>query len=307
MDKNDVILEISIDYKTNIYSQKSTELISLEELKTISKEKFNISDEDMKIYIFKTKDNNINIKNDTDLVSNMIEIDEYNYKINLSLTENEVIIERKKKMKKICCNLDEKIKNLEEKKNKKALKKNLFFWKIINEENKLKEEYENKKKQLKNKITNYKDDEPIVEKKPNKNILLDIKKINFFTIQGIVEKKQNNLNDKKLPLKLDEKNNDKEINLISFDENKYQKSFNEQLDNNYNNLKNNIIKLIETNNQKILKNYHENILSQILTKLQELNKRKTDKLINDQNAEFPKENNTPLGARNYPGNMNKFN
>ena len=90
MDNKEVYLTISINYDGKSHTKKSSDFISFEEIKNISKNKFNISEEDYKYMklSFKNDTNNetIFIENDADIIFKSTEKDENNYEITIDLT-----------------------------------------------------------------------------------------------------------------------------------------------------------------------------------------------------------------------------
>ena len=104
MDNKEVYLTISINYDGKSHTEKSTDFISFEDLKNISKNKFNIPEEDYKYMklSFKNDSNNetILIENDSDIIFKSTEIDEYNYEMTIDLTidkNTSIQIEEEKK------------------------------------------------------------------------------------------------------------------------------------------------------------------------------------------------------------------
>ena len=90
MDNKEVYLTISINYDGKSHTKKSSNFISFEEIKNISKNKFKISEEDYKYMklSFKNDTNNetIFIENDADIIFKSTEKDENNYEITIDLT-----------------------------------------------------------------------------------------------------------------------------------------------------------------------------------------------------------------------------
>ena len=103
MDNKEVYLTISINYDGKSHTKKSTDFISFEDIKNISKNEFNIPEEDCKFMklSFKNDINNetIFIENDSDIIFKSTEKDEYNYEMTIDLTidkSTSIQIEEKK-------------------------------------------------------------------------------------------------------------------------------------------------------------------------------------------------------------------
>ena len=107
MEKKKVFLKIYIDYDNkNILLEETSEFKTLEEIKAISIEKLDISEDDSEFICFFCRENNKEkktslVQSDTDLIKNMEEKDEYNYVINLELKIDKTIQEKREKLRKI--------------------------------------------------------------------------------------------------------------------------------------------------------------------------------------------------------------
>ena len=88
MDSEEVYLTIYINYNGKEFSDKTTCLPSLEEIKNKSKIEFNISEEDLKNIKFRyqnEKNEFLDIKKDLDLIFNAKENNEYDFEIKLDI------------------------------------------------------------------------------------------------------------------------------------------------------------------------------------------------------------------------------
>ena len=297
MDEHEVTLKITIKHNGKEYLDKSSEFISFEELKNTCKQKFNISNAIIKDMKFKIKDQNIFIQNDADLISNMEEIDEYNYALNLDISLNEVKIKEEKL--KLFAFFDKKRRN-------DKLKNFLFYCKIIDEYIKLEKIYKKKKLEIEDKIIYYQKN----MKFPSNNKLLKIENCFHYSYQG--NKQNNKLTDDKLLVNLEKKIqlNDKKYYSIKID-NKYMEKFNNELQKNFldlkSEIKNFLAKKQEVYENHKLDDYAKNYKI-ILQKLQEVKKIKVNQQIKlDQNIimenKKEKENldDTPLRSKNFKG------
>ena len=139
VDKNDVYLNIKINYKNKIKEIKSTELLTIDEIKSKILELFSLknnSQKDLELYYAK---NNKKIVNDDDIFDLMENVNDYLYVLEINLKNNKIDIKEE---------LQEEIVEIKKRKEKiKELKNEIYKYKLQIECNK-------KKKELKTKINN---------------------------------------------------------------------------------------------------------------------------------------------------------
>ena len=137
VDKNDVYLNIKINYKNKIKEIKSTELLTINEIKSKILELFSLknnSQKDLELYYAK---NNKKIVNDDDIFDLMENVNDYLYVLEINLKNNKIDIKEE---------LQEEIVEIKKRKEKiKELKNEIYKYKLQIECNK-------KKKELKTKI-----------------------------------------------------------------------------------------------------------------------------------------------------------
>ena len=137
VDKNDVYLNIKINYKNKIKEIKSTELLTIDEIKSKILELFSLknnSQKDLELYYAK---NNKKIVNDDDIFDLMENVNDYLYVLEINLKNNKIDIKEE---------LQEEIVEIKKRKEKiKELKNEIYKYKLQIECNK-------KKKELKTKI-----------------------------------------------------------------------------------------------------------------------------------------------------------
>ena len=137
VDKNDVYLNIKINYKNKIKEIKSTELLTIDEIKSKILELFSLknnSQKDLELYYAK---NNKKIVNDDDIFDLMENVNDYLYVLEINLKNNKIDIKEQ---------LQEEIAEIKKRKEKiKELKNEIYKYKLQIECNK-------KKKELKTKI-----------------------------------------------------------------------------------------------------------------------------------------------------------
>ena len=137
VDKNDVYLNIKINYKNKIKEIKSTELLTIDEIKSKILELFSLknnSQKDLELYYVK---DNKKIVNDDDIFDLMENVNDYLYVLEINLKNNKIDIKEE---------LQEEIVEIKKRKEKiKELKNEIYKYKLQIECNK-------KKKELKTKI-----------------------------------------------------------------------------------------------------------------------------------------------------------
>lgn len=213
VDSEEVFLTIILNYNGEEYSKKSIDFISYNELKITTKDEFKIPEEDLKFIEFQfindTNNKSLFIKNDNDIMDNLIEIDEYNYEIKLNIS-----IDKTKSI-----NGEEKIElkkedNIQSEKIVNEIDKENIDNNEINELKNIVRIYENKIKELENKINLYEKKE---NEQKNKKILLQISNIDTFLYKGNSDK-NTNLNNENLSLNylVDEKKKEKEKSIIIY-------------------------------------------------------------------------------------------
>ena len=193
MDNKEVYLTISINYDGKTHTKKSSDFISFEDIKNISKNKFNISEEDYKYMklSFKNDTNNetIFIENDADIIFKSTEKDENNYEIAIDLTIDKIpsiqIQEEKKE-------------EIKEEQNENNNKNNIIKAETIDENNKNKELMDNKGDNI-NMSCNHNDKNLILnkDKKDEKNQKLAkyLKKLAILKYKKIINELENEIND----------------------------------------------------------------------------------------------------------------
>ena len=308
MDSEEVYLTVNINYNGKLHTKKSSDLISYEEIKNISKNEFNIPEEDCKYMKLickndKKDENNekILIENDSDIILNDSDIifkakedGEYNYKITMDLTiEKNPPINKEK----------EKDKLLENEQNENSNENNKNSIDIPNktEENidniQINNEKMDNKDDIINEINNNNKDKKIIsnsnddEKKEN-NIIPKPK----IEINNAIERVNDNDDSKKSLKKTDESNcnnnlleqnklieeikslksnlskmKDK-LNNIPILINNEIKTFQAELKKNFDEKNKEILSLITNNNNEKNNPKIENQLNEILKVLQEIKK-----------------------------------
>ncbi len=283
MDSEEVYLSVTINYNGKPHIIKSSDLISYEEIKDISKKEFNISEEDCKYMKLickndkkdKNDENDENdvkmlIENDSDIIFKAEEDGEYNYKITVDLAieknppekEKDKLQENEQNENSIPNKTEENIDNIQINNEKMDNKDD-----IINEINN-----NNKDKKI---ISNSNDD----EKKEN-NIIPKPK----IEINNAIERVNDNDDSKKSLKKTDESNCNN--NLLELNKLK------EEIKSNLSKMKDklNIISILINNNEIITfqaefkKNFDENnkeILSLITNNNNEKNNPKIENQLNE--------------------------
>ena len=137
VDKNDVYLNIKINYKNKIKEIKSTELLTINEIKSKILELFSLKNNSKKdLELYYAKDNKI-IVNDDDIFDLMENVNDYLYVLEINLKNNKIDIKEQ---------LQEEIAEIKKRKEKiKELKNEINKYKFLIQCNK-------KKKELKTKI-----------------------------------------------------------------------------------------------------------------------------------------------------------
>ena len=160
VDKNDVYLNIKINYRDKIKEIKSKEFLKISEIKSKIKELFSLKNdcnEDLELY---TTKNNQKISNDNDILYLIEEENEYLYVLEINLKNNKINIEEE---------LNAEIKEIKKGKEKiKELKNEIHKYRILIQYNK-------KKKELKRQIHTIKIINEVKEKLINK-ILSEVRK-----------------------------------------------------------------------------------------------------------------------------------
>ena len=193
MDNKEVYLTISINYDGKTHTKKSSDFISFEDIKNISKNKFNISEEDYKYMklSFKNDTNNetIFIENDADIIFKSTEKDENNYEITIDLTIDKnpsIQIQEEKK------------EEIKEEQNENNNKNNIISENIIDENNNNKELMDNKGDNI-NMSCNHNDKNLILnkDKKDEKKQKLAkyLKKLAILKYKKIINELENEIND----------------------------------------------------------------------------------------------------------------
>ena len=193
MDNKEVYLTISINYDGQSHTEKSSDFISFEDIKNISKNKFNISEEDYKYMklSFKNDTNNetIFIENDADIIFKSTEKDENNYEIAIDLTIDKIpsiqIQEEKKE-------------EIKEEQNENNNKNNIISENIIDENNNNKELMDNKGDNI-NMSCNHNDKNLILNKDKkdggNQKLANYLKKLAILKYKKIINELENEIND----------------------------------------------------------------------------------------------------------------
>ena len=137
VDKNDVYLNIKINYKNKIKEIKSTELLTIDEIKSKILELFSLKNNSQKdLELYYAKDNK-KIVNDDDIFDLMENVNDYLYVLEINLKNNKIDIKEQ---------LQEEIAEIKKRKEKiKELNKEINNYKFLIQCNK-------KKKELKTKI-----------------------------------------------------------------------------------------------------------------------------------------------------------
>ena len=137
VDKNDVYLNIKINYKNKIKEIKSTELLTIDEIKSKILELFSLKNNSQKdLELYYAKDNK-KIVNDDDIFDLMENVNDYLYVLEINLKNNKIDIKEQ---------LQEEIAEIKKRKEKiKELKNEINKYKFLIQCNK-------KKKELKTKI-----------------------------------------------------------------------------------------------------------------------------------------------------------
>ena len=145
VDKNDVYLNIKINYRDKIKEIKSKEFLKISEIKSKIKELFSLKNnfnEDLELY---TTKNNQKIINDNDILYFIEEENEYLYGLEINLKNNKINIEEelnseikeikkgKEKIKELRNEIDKYKILIQYNKKKKELKRQIHTIKIINE------------------------------------------------------------------------------------------------------------------------------------------------------------------------------
>ena len=160
VDKNDVYLNIKINYRDKIKEIKSKEFLKISEIKSKIIELFSLKNncyEDLELY---TTKNNQKILNDNDILYLIEEENEYLYILEINLKNNKINIEEE---------LNAEIKEIKKGKEKiKELRNEIDKYKILIQYNK-------KKKELKRQIHTIKIINEVKEKLINK-ILSEVRK-----------------------------------------------------------------------------------------------------------------------------------
>ena len=115
VDKNDVYLNIKINYKNKIKEIKSTELLTIDEIKSKILELFSLknnSQKDLELYYAK---NNKKIVNDDDIFDLMENVNDYLYVLEINLKNNKIDIKEQ---------LQEEIAEIKKRKEKRIKNKN---------------------------------------------------------------------------------------------------------------------------------------------------------------------------------------
>ena len=313
MEENPVWLKLTIKYKEKEVVKDTNEFINFEGLKNISKEEFNIPpNEFVKKLKFKLNKEEKYINNDADIISGMVEKDDFNYILDLDLVYdkklNEAIKEGLNKINKVILNLCDK------------KKKKLFYFTVFINSIKLKKdfekvklEFEKRKKEIDDGIINYKK----YEEKPKKEILLEINKNIYIEYKGEV-KPYNKLNEGNLEPKLGDKgkNNEIEKDFINKKRNEFMEKINKLFQDNFDNCKSEIKTLIQNhkkvggNNKNNNKNNIEQKLQLILGEIKEIKKITNDLKKREMNAQgqngdykndYGRGSDTPLNSRNFKG------
>lgn len=193
MDNKEVYLTISINYDGKTHTKKSSDFISFEDIKNISKKEFNISEEDYKYMklSFKNDANNetIFIENDADIIFKSTEKDENNYEIKIDLT-----IDKNPSIQ----ILEEKKEEIKEEQNENNNKNNIIKAETIDENNKNKELMDNKGDNI-NMSCNHNNKIKILNKdnkdEKNQKIAKYLKKLAILKYKKIINELENEIND----------------------------------------------------------------------------------------------------------------
>ena len=200
MDNKEVYLTISINYDGKLHTKKSSDFISFEDIKNISKNEFHISEEDYKYMKLRIKNDTNNetifIENDADIIFKSTEKDENNYEITIDLTIDKnpsIQIHEEKK---------EKIKDEQNENNNKnnIISENIKIEKAetIDENNNNKELMDNKGDNI-NMSCNHNDKNLILnkdkKKEKNQKLAKYLKKLAILKYKKIINELENEIND----------------------------------------------------------------------------------------------------------------
>ena len=313
MEENPVWLKLTIKYKEKEVVKDTNEFINFEGLKNISKDEFKIPPDDfVKKLKFKLNKEEKYINNDADIISGMVEKDDFNYILDLDLVYDEKL---KEAIKEGLNKINKVILNLCDKKKKKLFYFTVFInsIKLKKDFEKVKLEFEKRKKEIDDGIINYKK----YEEKPKKEILLKINKKIYIEYKGEV-KPYNKLNEGNLEPKLGDKdkNNEIEKDFINKKRNEFMEKFNKLFQDNFDNCKSEIKTLIQNhkkvggNNKNNNKNNIEQKLQLILGEIKEIKKITKDLKIKEMNAQgqngdykndYGRGSDTPLNSRDFKG------